>query len=333
MVVKQCSSFTIMEWRPGAVIVVAGEALIDLVVSPNGQVATRPGGSPYNAARSLARLGAETTFLARLACDRLGGQLRDCLVADGVALGVPEPSKKPSTLAVATLDETGSADYAFYLDGTAGADLDYDALKKALPADATAVHVGDLGLVMEPVGAATERFIRADVPAGTLVMLDPNCRPNAIADHAAYRRRIDVIARRADIVKASTEDLAYLYPATPPDVAARAMLNGGTSLVLVTDGPRPARAFIPGSVLTVAVPRVTVVDTIGAGDAFGGGFLAWWTAHGLGKADLARPAPDRDPLIGRALRAAAATAALTCTRPGADPSTLHELRCSDWWPD
>ena len=318
-------------------IVVAGEALIDLVVSPSGQVDARPGGSPYNAARSLARLGVETTFLGRLARDGLGRVLRDRLAAEGAAIGVPEPSSRPSTLAVATLDQAGSAEYAFYLDGTAGADLGYEALKKALPADATALHVGDLGLVMEPVGAAIERLIRSDVPADALVLLDPNCRPSAVADHEAYRRRIGVIARRADIVKASTEDLAYLYPDAPPEEAAKALLDSGSSLVLVTDGPRPARAFLPDSILAEEVPSVTVVDTIGAGDAFGGGFLAWWTAHGLGRTDLGRPAsardaPPRDALVGKALRAAVAVAALTCTRPGADPPTLAEVRARNWWP-
>ena len=313
-------------------IVVAGEALIDLVVTPDGQVAARPGGSPYNAARSLARLGAETTFLGRLAGDGLGRLLRERLAAEGAAIGVPEPSSRPSTLAVATLDQAGSADYAFYLDGTAGADLDYEALKKALPAGATTLHVGDLGLVMEPVGAAIERLISSDVPPQVLVLLDPNCRPSAVADQEAYRRRIGVIARRADIVKASTEDLAYLYPDVPPEEAAKALLDSGPSLVLVTDGPSPALAFLPGSVLAEEIPNVTVVDTIGAGDAFGGGFLAWWTAHGLGQADLGGPAPARDALVGQALRAAVAAAALTCARPGADPPTLAELQARNWWP-
>jgi fructokinase len=310
-----------------AVIVVLGEALIDLVVSPAGQVAARPGGSPYNAARTLARLGAETTFLGRLSSDGLGRLLSDRLTADGAAIGIPEPSSLPSTLAVATLDQAGSAGYAFYLNGTAGADLDYEAMKKALPAGAAVVHVGDLGLVMEPIGAAIERLLLTDVQADTLVLLDPNCRPSAIADHQAYRKRIGVIARRADIVKASTEDLAYLYPGVSPGEAARALLDGGPSLVLVTDGPSPARAFLPGSVLTEQVPSVTVVDTIGAGDAFGGGFLAWWTAHGLGRQDLGRA-----DLVRPALRAAAAVAALTCARPGADPPALAEVTARDWWP-
>jgi fructokinase len=315
------------------VIVVAGEALVDLVVGPGGQADARPGGGPYNAARTLARLGAETAFLGRLAADRFGRLLRGQLAGEGVALGVPEPSGKPSTLAVAALDQAGTASYSFYLDGTAGADLDYEALNKALPADATAVHVGTLALVMEPSGAAIERLVLTDVRADALVLLDPNCRPGAVTDHEAYRNRVSAIAARADIVKASTEDLAYLYPGALPEEAARTLIRAGSSLVLVTDGPRPARAFVPdagpakGAVLAEEVPAVTVVDTIGAGDAFGGGFLAWWTAHGLGKADL-----GRSDLVRQALRAAAATAALTCARPGADPPTLAELQARNWWP-
>jgi fructokinase len=320
-----------MEWnraeRLGAVIAVAGEALIDLVVSPGGQADARPGGGPYNAARTLARLGAETTFLGRLADDGFGRLLRDGLTGEGVVLGVPEPSGKPSTLAVVAVDQAGSASYSFYLDGTASADLEDEALKRALPADAAVVHVGTLGLVMEPVGAAIERLVLTTVPADALVLLDPNCRPSAIADRDGYWRRIAAIARRADIVKASVEDLAYLYPGLPAEEAAGTLLDAGSRLVLVTDGPHPGRAFLPGAVLAEEVPPVTVVDTIGAGDAFGGGFLAWWTAHGLGQAGL-----HRADLVRQGLKVAVAVAALTCTRPGADPPTLAELQARSWWP-
>ena len=189
------------------------------------------------------------------------------------------------------------------------------------------MHVGALGLVMEPIGGALERLVVSDVPAGALVLLDPNCRPGAIADRDGYWRRIAAIVRRADIVKASVEDLAYLYPGLPPQEAAATLLDAGARLVLVTDGPRPGRAFLPGTVLAEEVPPVTVVDTIGAGDAFGGGFLAWWTAHGLGRADL-----HRADQVRLALKAAVAVAALTCTRPGADPPALAEVRARNWWP-
>jgi fructokinase len=311
-----------------AEVVVAGEALLDLVVGTDGRVDAHLGGGPYNAARTMARLGVPTTFLGRLAGDRFGRLLREQLTEDGVGIAVPEPSSRPSTLAVVSLDDAGVASYTFYLDGTSVADLDYPAAKRVLPAGMTALHVGSLGLLMEPVGTSLERLLLTEVPPGTLVLLDPNCRPGAVADRDAYRGRIGVFARRADIVKASTEDLAYLYPGLPPAEAATALLAAGPSLVLLTDGPRPALAFLPGAILSKSVPAVAVADTIGAGDAFGGGFLAWWLAHGLGREDL------RDAeLVGDALRAATAVAALTCARPGADPPTRADVQARDWWPE
>jgi fructokinase len=319
------------------VIVVAGEVLVDLVVSGDGHVDARLGGGPYNTARTLARLGAPTTFFGGLADDRFGRLLRGALDAEGVVIGVPAPSAAPTTLALVDLDEAGVASYAFYLAGTAAADLDYPALAAAFHATlaeapaaagpAVAVHVGALGLVMEPIGSAVERLLLADVPPDALVMLDPNCRPGAIADRAAYLGRIGRIAARADVVKASVEDLAYLYPGSPPAEAAESLLAAGSALVLVTDGPRPARAFLPGAVLTVEVPGVDVVDTIGAGDAFGGGFLAWWSANDLTRADLKRPS-----LVRAAVQAAAAAAAATCGRAGADPPTLADLQARRQWP-
>ncbi len=319
-------------WQEGEAVVaevaVAGEALIDLVADADGEIRAHLGGGPYNAARTMARLGVPTAFLGRLAGDGFGRQLRERLTEDGVGIAVTEPSARPSTLAVVTLDDAGVASYSFYLDGTSVADLDYAAARRALPAEVTAVHVGSLGLLMEPVGTSTERLLLTDVPPGTLVLLDPNCRPGAIADHDAYRKRIDVFAHRADIVKASTEDLAYLYPGLPPGEAAAVLLAAGPSIVLVTDGPRPAQAFLPGAVLAEPVPAVPVADTIGAGDAFGGGFLAWWLAHSLGREELR----DQE-LVGAALRTAAAVAALTCARPGADPPSRADLQARNWWPE
>jgi fructokinase len=306
--------------------------LVDLVVSADGRVDARLGGGPYNTARTLARLGAATTFFGGLADDCFGRLLRGALDAEGVAIGLPGRSAAPTTLALVDLDQAGVASYAFYLDGTAAANVDYPPLATAFAAvlaeaRATAVHVGTLGLVMEPIGSAVERLVLADVPPDALVMLDPNCRPGAIADRAAYQGRIGRIAARADVVKASVDDLAYLYPGSPPAEAAELLLAAGPALVLVTDGPHPARAFLPGAVLTVEVPAVDVVDTIGAGDAFGGGFLAWWSANGLTRFDLKRP-----PLVRTAVQAAAAVSAATCARPGADPPTLAALQASHAWP-
>jgi fructokinase len=310
------------------VIAVIGEALIDLVVGGDGRADARPGGGPYNTARTLARLGAPVAFLGGMGGDGFGRVLRDRLAADGVAIGLSEPSAAPSTLAVAEVDQEGAASYSFYLAGTAAAEVGYPALRAALPEDVAAVHVGSLGLAVEPVGSAVERLVLTDVPPSALVMLDPNCRPGAVPDKAEYLRRMEAVAGRADVVRASVADLGYLYPDKPSAAAATALLALGVAAVLVTEGSHPARAFLPGTVLTADVPRVSVVDTIGAGDAFGGGFLAWWMARGLTRADLRRPA-----MVSDALRTAAAVAALTCTRPGADPPALTEVRSGDWWPE
>lgn len=310
-----------------AVIAVVGEALIDLVVGRDGGVDPRPGGGPFNTARTIARLGESAVFLGRLAGDGFGAVLRDRLDADGVVLGVPEPSSAPTTLAVADVDPAGVARYGFYLTETAAADLDHAALATALDTvragghRLTALHVGTLGLVMEPIASGVERLVTADLPPDVLVMADPNCRPGAIADRDAYLARLDRILRRADVVKASMEDLAYLLPDAPPREAADALLKLGPTLVLVTDGPHPARAYLPGREVTAEVPAVEVVDTIGAGDAFGGAFLAWWTASGLTRADLSETGA-----VAAALAVATEVSALTCARAGADPPRLAESR-------
>jgi len=309
------------------VIAVAGEALFDLVVTPDGQVDARLGGAGYNTVRTLARLDRPGTFLQRLSGDGFGRLLRGRLEAEGVVLGVPEQSSAPSTLAVADLDLAGVASYSFYLDGTAAADLCYSDLLAALPREVTAVHTGCLALVLEPSGSAIERLVLTDVPPGALVMLDPNCRPAAVTNKVGYQARIQRIAARANVIKASAEDLAYLYPGTSPEQAAVALLAAGPALVLVTDGPRPAMAYMADGILTAEVPAVAVADTIGAGDAFGGAFLAWWTASGHTVEDLKHPV-----LVEAALQAAVAVAALTCTRPGADPPALAEVRARGWWP-
>ena len=173
-------------------VVVAGEALIDLVASTDGQVRAHLGGGPYNAARTMARLGVPTTFFGRLAGDGFGRLLRERLTEEGVGIAVAEPSGRPSTLAVVAVDDAGVASYSFYLDGTSVADLDYAAARRALPAGMTALHVGSLGLLMEPVGTSVERLLLTEVPPGTArparPQLPPGCRRRPRRLPRAHRR-------------------------------------------------------------------------------------------------------------------------------------------------
>jgi len=307
-------------------ITVTGEALIDLVIDGDGSPRPRPGGGPFNTARTIGRLGLAPVFLGRLSRDSFGHLLRSRLDQDGVMLAVPQLADAPTTLAVVDVDAAGAPRYRFYLAGTSSAALDYPLLTAALPDRLTALHAGTLALVMEPIATSIERLITTDLPPGTLVMIDPNCRPAAIADRSAYLARLARILHRADVVKVSVEDLAYLYPGATARAAALALLGQGPRLVLVTDGPRPARAFLPGQEMSVEVPEVQVVDTIGAGDAFGGAFLAWWSGNELTKSDLQRSGQVRG-----ALQAAAEVASVTCTRAGAEPPWLEELAGKPGW--
>jgi fructokinase len=243
-----------------------------------------------------------------------------------VTLAVPGPARQPTTLALAEIGPDGSAAYRFYLDGTSATELEYAALARALPRGVTALHAGGLALVAEPIATSIDRLIATDLPPAALLMIDPNCRPVVILDRQAYLARLSRILRRADVVKVSVEDLDYLSPGTPAPDAAAALLGQGPALVLLTDGPDPAWAFLSAEVLSAEVPAVPVADTVGAGDAFGGAFLAWWTGRGLTRSDLRRPAPVRG-----ALQAAAEVAALTCTRVGAEPPWLAEVAGRPGW--
>jgi fructokinase len=300
-------------------IVVAGESLIDLILGADGRVEAVPGGGPYNVARTLGRLGQTVAFLGRLSTDRFGSILRAGLAAENVELSLAPLTDDPTLLAVVELDGGGAARYRFYVDGTAAPGLSAVDLPAALPATTTALHVGTLGLVFEPMAAAMESLV-AGVASEVLVVADPNCRPTAIVDPSGYRARLWRVLRRVDIVKVSADDLAWLDPLAEPLEAARRLMDRGPAAVLVTDGPRPVRLVTAAAVLELAVPVVQVVDTVGAGDAFGAGFLAAWTADGHGRGDLANA-----EALASATRFAIQVGALTTTRAGAEPPTLAEL--------
>ncbi len=159
--------------------------------------------------------------------------------------------------------------------------------------------------------------------SGVLVMLDPNCRPSATRDPAAFRARIERIARRADVVKVSDDDLRFLDPGETPDRAIDGLLELGVRVVLRTDGAHSVEVRTATERVSVPVPPIAVVDTVGAGDAFGGGFLAAWAAAGRGRAELG----SMDDVL-EAVRFAIRVAGMTCARAGADPPTMAELQAT-----
>ena len=297
-------------------ILVGGEALFDLVVRGDEAVEAHPGGGPFNTARTIGRLEQPVAYLGRLSTDGFGERLARMLEADGVSLEPTLRTTDPTTLALAEVDAAGTARYRFYERGTAAPGLTAEDALAALPERVAMLHVGTLGITFEPIAAALEAVVER-LAGDALVMVDPNCRPAAIADPDAYRARLARVLARADVVKLSEEDAAWLDPGRDPVDAARALDPG---VALLTRGPQGADVITRAGATHVEAPPVEVVDTIGAGDAFGGGFLAWWRARDLGAADLA----DTERVV-EATRHAALVAAITCSRAGASPPRLGDL--------
>ena len=309
-------------------IVVAGEALVDLVIGVDGTVVAKLGGGPFNVARTIGRLGGDVSFLGALSTDRFGEQLLQCLVADDVRSDAVLRTDAPTTLAAAELDGHGSATYRFYIDGTSAPALDHvpAALVSValVPAESVrAVHVGTLGLVLEPMATTLAEYV-GSLADDVLVMSDPNCRPRIIHDRAAYLLRLTQVHRHTHVVKISTDDARYLDPQVEPIEFSQSLLHTGVRAVLLTGGGDQAWVVSPGGATPVPVVEVEVADTIGAGDSFGGAFLAWWIGAGLGVDDLA----DHDALVA-ATAAAQQVAAVTCSRMGAHPPRRAEL-AADW---
>ena len=302
------------------VILVGGEALFDVVAGDAEHLEAHPGGGPFNAARAIARLEQPVASLGRLSTDRFGDRLERILLDDGVSLESVVRTEEPTTLALAELGDGGSVSrYRFYAQGTSAAGLTSEAALAALPERVDTLFVGTLGLVLEPMASALEAVL--DRLAGSaLVAVDPNCRPDVIHDPAAYRRRLSWILERTQLLKVSEEDVAWLYPDRDPVDGTRALLADGPAVGVLTKGGDGAVVVTAGDAVAVQPPRIEVIDTIGAGDAFAGGLLAWWRERGLGRDDLA----DLDTVV-EAARFACVVAARTCERAGASPPYRGEL--------
>src|SRR4051794_41118206 len=254
------------------VILVGGEALYDLVLDASDHLHGHPGGGPFNTARTIGRLQQPVAYLGRLSTDRFGTTLERMLAADGVRLDAVVRTEEPTTLALAEIDETGSARYRFYERATSAPGLTPEAALATLPPAVGILHVGTLGLTLEPMATALEAVVE-ELSGKALVAVDPNVRPWVIGDPDGYRRRLRRVMTRSDVVKVSEEDLAWLDPQRTPAAAARALLDVGPRVVLLTRGGDGAVTVTAGGDVPVPAPPVKVVDTIGAGDAFGGGFL------------------------------------------------------------
>ena len=299
--------------------VVVGEALVDLVVALDGSVTAHLGGGPFNAARAASRLGAPVSFLARLSDDRFGGMFRDALVADGVDVSTVVSTPEPTTLAVAELDERGAASYRFHLVDTSAPGLTVDDALAHVPTDVSVLCLGTLGLLLQPMAGASVALAESLRGRASLVV-DPNIRTALLrSDDAEYRRRLEHVISLADVVKVSDDDLEWISPSLSPDDGARAMVDSGAGLVVVTRGAHGASAFGAGG-LRVDVPgrAVDVVDTIGAGDSFVGALVSRLVDRGASW--IADPDAVAD-----SVSFANRVAGITVSRAGASPPLLAEV--------
>jgi fructokinase len=307
---------------PAPAIAVAGEALIDLVPTSQSSYDARPGGGPANTAVALARLGTPVTMLARFGADTFGQLLQAHLAANGVDLSYAVQGDEPSSIAVVTRGLDGAASYRFLVDGTA--DWHWNATElPSLPTTVAAVHSGSLALALA-TSPALETWLAAARRTAT-VSLDPNLRAGLLPSNA--REALQRWLRIGDLVKVSVEDIALALPGEDPWEVARHWRREGPDLVVVTAGAEGARAYFGDREVHRGAAPVSVVDTIGAGDAFTAGLLHALAGRGRlgGRLDCL---DETDVAV--AVDTAARAAGLTCARLGADPPTAHERVNAEW---
>jgi fructokinase len=298
-------------------VLVVGEALVD-IVRRDGEDAVHPGGSPLNVAVGLQRLGVPTTLHSSFDADPYGTVIAQHLEASEVAITPGTIGDRPTSVALATIDPAGAASYTFSIEWDP-ASLD------VTPGSVAALHVGSIGAVLEPGATLVERLLAELRPTAT-VSYDPNVRPQLMGSADEARPRVERIIAHADVVKASDEDIAWLYPdAVVTDVMAN-WLALGPALVVVTGGRDGASALTAGGTVQVPAPVTDVVDTIGAGDSFMSALLAALSDRDLLGGDrraALRELPASD--VADVVEFAARCAAITVSRPGADPPTRDDL--------
>lgn len=289
---------------------VIGEALIDIVERGAESSTEHVGGSPLNVAIGLARLGRSVDLLTHIGTDARGRRISDFVKSSGAQLvpGSRDAARTPT--ARATLDDEGSATYAF--------DIDWQLTGTPEVAPPLVVHTGSIATVLEPGCLATAALVDAYHVSATLTF-DPNVRPMLIDDADAARARIDRLLERADVIKASDEDLRWIDPTRTPEQVATSWLALGPSIVVVTMGAGGAIAMCAAGTVRVPALSVEVVDTVGAGDAFMTGLIdSLWSLNLLGADRRSSLAAIDTATLATVVRAAALTAALTVARAGAD---------------
>jgi len=290
---------------------VCGEVLIDIL--PTGPVV---GGGPANTAKALARLGHDVHFIDGISTDAYGQSARAELLNDGVNLDLALASDKPTCTATVTLDAAGSASYEFLIDGTATFDFAASWLPDPYRYQPQVLHFGTLVTMIEPGASALYDWAMSVAELAPIVF-DPNIRPSVQPDRDLYEAAVEKWAALSAVIKVSDDDLAWLFPNQSIDDVAHRWINDGVFLVVVTQGAHGLMGYTSEGRVEVPGVKVDVVDTVGAGDTVGAIVVEAMLAHGL--VEL------RGDLLRGVLTRAAAAAAITCSRKGAQPPYKHEL--------
>lgn len=305
-------------------ILCSGEALIDMLprTTDEGESAFAPhsGGAVFNTAISLGRLAVPTSFWCGLSSDMFGQQLQRDLSASGVDFSLAPISDRPTTLAFVSLVE-GQAQYAFYDENTAARQVSVDDLP-TLDERISTLFFGGISLVSEPCGSVLHEFLQREA-SKRVIMLDPNIRSGFIRDEDAYRQRIKSMLAASDIVKLSDEDADWLFGKADASSHGQRVLDAGVQLAVITEGADGATAFTRQHTVSVEAQKVSVVDTVGAGDTFNAGLLDGLnTLKALDKQRLPELSPE---YLEQALQRAVQIAAVTVSRAGANPPWHSEL--------
>jgi fructokinase len=311
-------------------ILVCGEALIDLFVGPaeGAEMPARAvaGGSPFNVAIGLARLGADASFLGGISRDRFGALLARMLVGEGVDDRFLVRTDRPTTISIVATDDNGQPSYAFHGEGAADRWLTLADLPAALPPEVRALTFGSYTMAVEPVGSAFAALAEREC-GRRVISVDPNLRPSVVGDIARWAVAAERFYRTATIIKASDEDVRIAWGGSVSIAEAAAYwLERGARLVVVTEGAKGATAFCAAGHVSMPAHSVAVRDTVGAGDTFHAALLAQ-----LAKTDRLSPDAIAEldlPAIRDLLGYAMAAAAVTVSRNGADLPTAADVEAT-----
>jgi fructokinase len=302
---------------------VIGEALIDAVLDRSGTVTEHPGGSPANVALTLGRLEQHPTLLSWYGADERGSVISRWLNESGVSVAEANTNAPQTSVATARLQADGSATYEFDLTWDLAAHTDL--LDATVLTDFDVVHTGSIAAVLSPGGDKVRAILEAARPHATITY-DPNARPSLMGSPQETRPVIESYVALADVVKVSDEDVEWLYPDSDPYEIACNWQRTGPALVIVTRGGEGATAFSNEGRLDITAPRVTVADTVGAGDSFMGALIYGLGQHGLlGKNGRVRTTTISRTTLEAVLDQCVRVAAITVSRSGANPPRLAEL--------